>query len=306
MSDNRNDSINKYNREPELQAKADSLITEELAPEQLQDNASADVPELSEIEKEARSLGWQSKEEREASGKNNKYFVSPEEYVSRRPLFDRINNQTQQIQELRDLQKQQSDYLAKARKESYEQALKDLEAKRDFAVSEADRDSFKAYDRQHQDLQRKMYEDQMMQQAQKPNLTPDVQNFVNRNQGWYNTQNAENSKMKAAADAFDSYLMNQHRANGVNPDVNQHLAAIESEVKRLFPHKFAAVESDKPAASQAVTRSTAPVRPVESKDLVRLLTPEQREIGEYLMRANKDFTLDLYAQELKKANRLGK
>lgn len=302
MSDSRNEVVTNYDKEPVLQAQMEEVIKAEGIDVK---EETPIVPEISEIEKEARSLGWQSKEEREAAGKNNKYFVSPEEYVSRRPLFERIENQTKQIQELRDLQKQQQDYLAKVRKESYEQALKDLEAKREFAVKEADADSFRAYDHQHQELQKKMYEDQMIRQAAQPQVSPDVHNFVTRNQSWYNANTPENQKMKVAAETYDNYLIAQHRANGTQPDVNQHLSAIESEVKRLFPHRFADLNVDRPVPVQAITKSTAPIKTVQNKDLVSQLTKEQLEIANYLKPNDKEF-LEMYAHELKKSGKLGK
>ena len=81
---------------------------------------------VSEIERQARELGWKSKEERTTEGKDNEYYVSPEEYVSRKPLFVRLDKQGEELRKLKEMQRQNASNMSKVRQEAYDQASKGL------------------------------------------------------------------------------------------------------------------------------------------------------------------------------------
>lgn len=313
--------MSEYNREPRLQAELQDLLSKEASSEVKQEgnieqpvSTSPEVApetEMSKAEQKARELGWKSKEEREAEGKSNTYFVEPEEYVRRKPLFDRIENQNKELRELKEGQRKQQEYLAKARKESYEQAIRDLEIARSRAVEEANTTEFHRLDQRHREMQESLRSDPMINQATIPSISEDLQGFVNRNGSWYNETNPENAKMKAAAEAVDNYLTRQAKIDNRQIDVKEHLTAVEEEVKRLFPHRFqnsaSAAAPISPAVVNTVARSTAPVKETRgSNNLVSRLTPQQRALGESFQRSNPDYTLDVYAAELEKRGRLGR
>ena len=310
-----------YNREPRLQAELREALAKESANPEQTAPASEQVPaasveavpapEMSEVERKARELGWKSKEEREAEGKSNSYFVEPDEYVRRKPLFDRIETQNRELRDLKEAQRKQQEYLAKVRKESYDQALRDIEARREMAVQEADTIEFRRLDDQHRKIQEDLRNDPMVNQVQAPGLSEDLQAFVGRNQSWYNEANPENAKMKAAAEAVDTYLTRQAKIDNRQIDVREHLSAIESEVKRLFPHRFSNSAAQgapiSPSVVNTVARSTAPVKETRSSgNLVSKLTPQQRALGESFQRSNPEYTLEVYAAELEKRGRLGR
>ncbi len=315
--------MSEYNREPRLQAELQKALAEQVGKEVKQEgNIEQNVPtssevvteslEISEVERKARELGWKSKEEREAEGKSNTYYVEPEEYVRRQPLFARIEKQNNELRELKESQRKQQEYLAKVRKESYEQALRDIETRREAAVMEANTEEFRRLDTQHRKMQEDLRSDPMVNQAQVPQISEDLQAFVGRNSNWYNETNTENAKMKAAAEAVDNYLTRQAKIDNRQIDVKEHLSAIESEVKRLFPHRFTSNSAASgapisPSVVNTVARSTAPVKETRgSNNLVSRLTPQQRALGESFQKSNKEYTLEVYAAELEKRGRLGR
>lgn len=315
--------MSEYNREPRLQAELKEALLKEVSNEVKQDDnieqnvpshqevVTESLPELSEVEKKARELGWKSKEERESEGKSNTYYVEPDEYVRRKPLFDRIETQNRELRELKEGQRKQQEYLAKVRKESYEQALREIETRREAAVMDANADEFRRLDKQHRDMEESLRTDPMVNQATVPPVSEDLQGFVNRNNNWYNESNPENAKMKAAAEAIDNYMTRQAKIDNRQIDVKEHLNSIESEVKRLFPHRFGnSATSSAPISStvvNTVARSTAPVKETRgSHNLVSRLTPQQKALGESFQRSNADYTLEVYAAELEKRGRLGR
>jgi len=114
---------------------------------------------VSEIERQARELGWKSKEERTTEGKDNEYYVSPEEYVSRKPLFVRLDKQGEELRKLKEMQRQNASNMSKVRQEAYDQALRDLEARQDRAVAEADTSEYQRLKAQTKSLEQQRQQD---------------------------------------------------------------------------------------------------------------------------------------------------
>lgn len=290
------DEIEKYRLESEQGSK-----------EINQEPASTDIKEEPEHIKRARALGWKSKEEREAEGKDNIYFVDADEYVGRRPLFERIEKQNKELKDLKERQKQFSSHLSQVRKEAYEQALRELEAKREIAVSEANTDEFRRLDLQTKQMHQQMQQDPMIDRAPTaPIKNPEIESFETRNSWYSSPKTNEDIKMKAAAEAVDNFLAQSAKVDGRDLNVRDHLASVESEVKRLFPHRFEAPKTNAPSASMVGKSTTSASSFSSSKDLVSRLTSQQREMGERFYKTNKEFTLEEYAKQLEASGRLGK
>jgi len=297
-----------YNKEPRLQEELKTLLeSKEEKNESSEIKVESSVPEMSESEKKARELGWKSKEERAAEGKSNDYYVEPDEYIRRQPLFQRIEKQNAELRELKELHRKNAENLAKIRKESYDQALREVEARRERAVEEANTAEFKRLDLQHRQVTQAMQNDPMVNQQHIPEISQDLQNFVNRNGSWYNENNPENAKMKAAAEAVDNYLTKAAKMDNQQIDVKAHLEVVEAEVKRLFPHRFQSSVVSKPEPVNTVAKSSAPVKETKSlNNLISRLSPQQRELGESFSKSNPEYTLEKYAADLERMGRLGK
>ena len=271
------------------------------------------VVEISEAEKQARALGWRPKTEYSGS-----HFVEADEYVRRQPLFERIEKQSKEVRELKDMQRKTMENMAQIRKEAYDKAIKDLEFKQQQEVSEGNLQAFNESKTQIQRLQIQQMQDPVIN-AQVPTiepepvkLSPELLDFQKKNGGWYNGDNRENLKMKLAADTVDNFLIRQAQVDqgldfNTQPRINvsEHLKAIETEVKRLFPNRF---QSEKTPIASAVGKSTASKE--VSKDtgtaLVSKMTPNQKEMGEYFVTHKAYKSIEDYAKDLEKQGNLGK
>lgn len=301
-----------YDKEQALAAEIKALVEAEgKAPEATAEAAS---PEISEIEKQARELGWKTKEERTAEGKDNAHYISPEEYVSRKPLFVRLDKQAEELKKLKEMQRQNASHMAKVRQEAYDQALADLENRRDKAVAEADTVEYQRLKAQTTHIQQQRAQDPIVNNPELASVQdPAVAEFSTRNAHWYNNSTKENAKMAAAATAVDNFLAKQAEIDGRPIDPRSHLAAIENEVKRLFPHRFeqptaqiSAPVKPESAPTASVGKSTASVAAGarSNLNLAARLSASQKELGERFQRDNPAYTLEIYATELQKMGRL--
>lgn len=304
-----------YDKEQALAAEIKALVEAEGTSQAIIETPASEVAPVPEIEKQARELGWKSKEERTAEGKDNTHYVSPEEYVSRKPLFVRLDKQGEELRRLKEMQRQNSAHMAKVRQEAYDQALRDLESRQDRAVAEADTMEYQRLKAQTKAVEQQRQQDPIVNNPEiRPVQDPAVAEFAERNASWYNISTKENAKMAAAAAAVDNFLAKQAEIDGRPIDPRSHLAAIESEVKRLFPHRFeqpvapiAPVVAEIAPTAPSVGRSTAPVTPGRSSiNLAARLSPVQKQLGEKFQASNPEYTLEKYAQELESMGRLGK
>ena len=294
-------------KEEQLKAEIAALLKEQ-EKEAPVEETSAEVssePEAyvpkDEWEEKAMKIGWDP-------NKTGDTAVDAKEYVLRKPLFNRIEEQSKQLRDLKEQQRKNATHLAQVRKEAYEQAIREIEARRETAVEESNMHEFRRLDQQAKNLNQQMHQDPIVNnvQATPPEIDPEIKAFGERSSSWYNDSNAENRKMKAAAEAVDNFLVKQAEIDGKEVNVRAHLEAIEQEVRRMFPHRFEQA-APKTAPTQQVGRSTAQtVNTKSSTNLVARLSPQQRELGEKFHRDNPAFTLEEYAKELDKLNRLAK
>lgn len=263
----------------------------------------------SEVHKKARELGWKSKEERISEGKNNDFYIEPEEYIRRQPLFEKIDRQNKEIRELRDLMRQTTEHVAAIKTDSYAQTLRQLEARESQAVSEGDQQTYQHVKTELQTLQQKIASDSALQIKQEqatqtsPKL-PEVESWKFKNAHWYNTNTPENTEMLNIATFIDKFYANRAVQTGQTLNPVEHLNSIETEVRRLFPHRF---PNEKKSPAMSVGKSTTSANNnSEGNDLINQLTPAQLELGKHFQKVNPKYTLKDYALDLKKRNRLGK
>jgi len=265
------------------------------AENQVQENLTPAEKEYSDIEKRAMEMGWDPNHQ-------GRTFVEASEYVNRAPLFERIERQSREIKELKDLVRQSTSHLTSIRKDSYEQAIRDLENKRMVAVDQGDQAAFMAAEAQANALRVKMRDDPALNMQSSPQIDPEVLNFAERNQTWYNTATLENKKMMAAAQDIDNFLVKQANLDNRTINPTEHLKMVEAEIKRLFPHRF---ENIKRNSAPVVGKSTLAGHSTIS-GLASKLSPTQLALGKEFNKSNPKYTLELYAADLEKMGRLGK
>ena len=305
-----------YDKEQALQKEIEALRKEQETPLKAEETKASPVEvetpvvesestayaPKDEWEEKALKIGWKP----DHGGQN---FVDAKEYVLRKPLFERIEKQTDELRKLKAVQAQNANNLAQVRKEAYEQAVKALEEQRDMAIDEANSQRARHLDSQVKTLNAQMQKDPIINAAQSmPQKLAEVEEFEQRSQSWYNTSTVENAKMAATAEAVDKLLAKAAQLDGRPIDVKAHIAAIESEVKRAFPHRFAETKSsmdDNKPLTSVVGKSTAPTKMTSSRgNLADRLSPQQRAMGETFAKSNPEYTLEVYAKELDRIGRL--
>ncbi len=265
------------------------------------ETASSSTPELSEPERKAYEMGWRPKEEYQGQ-----HFVPAEEYINRAPLFERIERQSKEIRDLKDLVKQSTTYLTTLRKDAYEKAIQDLEKQQKVAEDSGDIQQFKMASIEAQSLKSKMQSDPMIQAqpSQVPQeVHPEALSFMERNKTWYNNSTPENKLMVDTATQIEQLVRLKADQKGEVLSPKEILNRVERSIKLEFPERFSNMNRNAPSA---VGKSTTSVGTSGSTGLSRFLTPAQREIGEHFQRSNKELTLEKYAEALDAAGRLTK
>ncbi len=275
----------------ETQVVAESVVNEVV---------SADpTSSLSDIEQKAFTMGWRPKGDYQGE-----HFVEAAEYVNRAPLFERIEKQTKEIRELRDLAKSTALHMSNVRKEAYETARRELEARKVQAVQVGDVDNFKKVELQEQELDKKMRADPaIMTQEIDPAQAQAVQEFNERNKAWFNDNTAENQEMKEAAMFIDQKLAKAAHEKGTKLSPQEHLKLVEDKVRKLYRDRFENTKADKPATISVSTASKSVGTSVSH--LVNRLTPRQLEFGKYFQLQNPAYSLEKYAADLERQGNLG-
>lgn len=103
------------------------------------------TPEVNPIEAQAREMGWVPREDYEAAGKDVSKWVTPEIFVARAPLFEKIEAEVRDKKALKrevDLLKASLNDLKvhaeKIRQSEYNRALEELRAAKRAALAEDD------------------------------------------------------------------------------------------------------------------------------------------------------------------------
>ena len=180
-------------------------------------------PQYSEVELEAMQHGWRPKEEFDTS--TGKKWRSAEEFMDRKPLFDKIDEQHRRLKDLENGVKALSEHNKRIEEAAYQRALRELREERKQALEEGD--LVKA--EEIRDRMDEVKEQARRQPAPQPtDVNEEFRNWVVENK-WYETD----ATLRTFADGVALKL----RQNGVN-DPKDFLKSIEREVRETFPAKF--------------------------------------------------------------------
>lgn len=254
--------------------------------DQVNDNQEQNpTPEPTSNEVEARSSGWVPKEE--YTGDENKW-VDADEFIRRGPLFEKINNTSRELKEVRKALDQLKVHHASVKETAYKEALASLKVAKREAFIDGDPDKIIDIDEQIaavKDQQRQFEHTRAteVEAAAAADIHPEFAAWTNRNT-WYNTS----KPMKAYADALGIDL----RATGLSPtDV---LKRVEIEVKKEFPSKFQNPNRDRASNVEGVAKGGG-----KGSSGGDNLTDFERNIMERFVRQNV-MTRDEYKAQLKK------
>ena len=129
-----------------LEDMADETVVEESFDETPAEGSVApndeEVVDYSEVEQEAMKHGWRP------DGVDGKRNLSAEEFMDRKPLFDRMHKQDKKIKQLEEGLNAALEHDQLMRKRMHEQHVQELEAARKEAFENADYDKFDKVDKE--------------------------------------------------------------------------------------------------------------------------------------------------------------
>ena len=227
-------------------------------------------------EESARAKGWRPKEEYVGDGD----WVDAEEFLRRKPFFDKMSQQRQEIKRLQRTVESMATHYHKSVAAAVDKAVKNLKVERREAIELGDADRVDAIDAEI------AYQQQQMAAQPANTVAPEIVDWVAENP-WFNND----SDMRSFAVAFnENYL--KANPNDIATSLDKTLAA----VKKAFPEKF----------EQPVRKPIAPASPVESgavahkpaKYDVNRLTSEQKAAYNAYVKQHKIMSHDEYFQGL--------
>jgi hypothetical protein len=253
-------------------------MTEEVKQEQEQ--KAVEAPVLSEVEQQAMELGWKPQDQfDESSGKK---WRTAEDFMDRKSLFDKIEDQHKRIRTLEKGLNAHAEYNARIEKAAYDRALKDLKQERRAALEEGD--TLRAEDIRDQMEELKEKAKEVSAPVLPATDLPEPIKQWRQKNDWYE----KDQVMTNFADGLGNRLV----AQGVPP--SEILQIVEREVKENFPAKFR-----NPNKDNAPKMETGNKKPTAA-DTFRL-TAEEEHMMEAMIRAGAPIKREEYIAQIKKS-----
>lgn len=242
--------------------------------------------EPSAVEQKAIEMGWRPKEEFDGDEAD---FITAEEFVRRKPLFDKIDTVGRELREAKKALKALQAHHAQVREAEYKRALEDLRTQKKEALREGNEDRLVEIDEQIAEIkaEEKITQREQAQQASAPH--PAFVQWVESNK-WYQSD----AELRAVADQIGSaYAV-------ANPDLHPDdvLAYTAKRVKKLYPEKFQNPNKSRPTVVEGGSSSVA-VKPSSKAEDTFELTEDERRVMNTFVRNNL-MTKEDYIAELKR------
>lgn len=249
-----------------------------------QDDPVSDAPATESIEQRAMAMGWRPREEFDGTDDE---FIDAKEYVRRKPLFEKIEQQSRQLKQLTRAMESFKIHHSKVEEAAVTRAIAALRAERKQALTDGDGDRFEALDDQIKEAEQQVQhikQEQARPIVQEEVVHPEFQAWVNKN-SWY--QNV--SYMRKFADDVGLTLAQR----GLSRE--EVLKEVEQAVRREFPQKFT---NPNKASAPEVEGSRTPAGKTKGFG-VKDLDPIEKRIMNDLVRSGT-MTQDEYLAEIKK------
>lgn len=242
-----------------------------------------------DVTEKALKMGWKPGGKKDA-----------QRFVEDQSFFDKIDSKNKKIDELADTVRSLVEHNTKLEKATYEKAMRDLQAAKNEAVSQADIQRYQAIEKEQIQVQKQIYEAEQHAEAIKPKveqtpITEELLSFKSRNEDWFNYNTPENKDMVEDADYIDKRIAKQAQRAGKSLTQKEHLELVEEAIKKQYPHRFKNEKRD--TGSMVETSTTS--RESNKSDLSSKLTKQQREIVRQARRVGSKMTEESYAKQLK-------
>jgi type II secretory pathway component PulM len=244
--------------------------------------APANVP--SAVEQRALEMGWRPKEEFEGDEED---FIDAQEFVRRKPLFEKIEHVGKELKETRKALKALQEHHQKVKEAEYQKALQALKAEKKAALEEGDADALIEIDERLASVKAEEVAQraEQRQAAQQPH--PNFVAWVQKNQ-WYQSD----VELRSVADQIGTAYAVK------NPEVapDDVLKYVEQRIKKLYPENFRNPNRERPSAVEGRTSTPA----TEKKDSVSdyPLTDDERRVMNTFVRQGI-MTKEEYIKDLK-------
>lgn len=265
----------------ETSEEVQSVDKQESSGEQSQESTTA---QLTAVEQKALEMGWRPKSEFEGDEDD---FIDAQEFVRRKPLFEKIDHVGKELRETRKALKALQEHHQKVKEAEYQNALKQLRADKKQALEEGDADRLIEIDEQIAEAKAAdvAVRTQIQQEASKPH--PNFVAWVQKNQ-WYQSD----VELRSVADQIGTAYAAK------NPETNPDdvLKYVEQRIKKLYPENFRNPNRERPSAVEGRTQTQAH----EKKDGISdyPLTDEERKVMNTFVRQGI-MTKEEYIKDLK-------
>lgn len=199
----------------------------------------------SAVEIKAIEMGWRPKEEFEGDEGD---FIDAQEFVRRKPLFEKIDHVGRELKETRKALKALQDHHQKVKEAEYQNALKQLKAEKKAALEEGDADRLIEIDDRIANAKAEEVAQRVQQTQAASQPHPNFVSWVEKNQ-WYR----ENAELKSVADQIGTGYASS------NPEAHPDdvLKYVEGRIKKLYPENFKNPNKERPSAVEGGTSTPA-------------------------------------------------
>ena len=252
------------------------------------ENQEATAPEVPEVEAQALEHGWLPEEDFKADPKNSgKKWRPAEEFMDRKSLFDKIEEQHKQIRDLKKGVDALTTHNKNIEQSTYERARRELAEERKAALKEGD--FAKAEEIRDRIDEIKVAQNTAQTAPTQQQEAPEFTQFKQQND-WYQGSKPEDVKMTAWAEGYGFILARQ----GKTPQ--EVLAEVHKAARTEFPERFTKRNPNKNEAGAAPTGRQSRT----STDSFQLSADEEK-VMQRMIRAGAKITPEDYKSQLKKA-----
>lgn len=189
----------------------------------------------------ASAMGWKPLEEWNG---DEELWVDAKEFVQRKPMLDRISEQSREIKQLTAAIQRQYKDIEAGKKRAYDQAIADLKAQRAEALHEGDARLVVKLEDDIEKIQdeKKQFEEVSREQA-RSGPSPEFLDFASKNE-WYSRDRV----MTAFADSLGASLYQSGMSE------QEVFKEVHAEIRKRYPEKFG--RTTPPASSVATSSKT--------------------------------------------------
>ena len=268
--------------EGENQTAVEEVVTEEGS-----DAGQKEVTqkEPSAVEKRALEMGWRPKDSFDGEEDD---FIDAQEFVRRKPLFEKIDNVGKELKETRKALKALQVHHQLVKETEYQNALAALKTEKKAALEAGDADRLIEIDDKIADEKANQLISKRQEQQQVNTPHPNFVQWVGKNP-WYK----ENAELRSVADQVGT----AYAGNNPDKDPDEVLKYVESRIKKLYPETFSNPNKTRPSAVEGSTSTSGSRKP---KDDINdyPLTDDERKVMMTFVRQGV-MTKEQYITDLK-------